>query len=206
MTHLVGIGGIGMSAIARLLLARGEKVSGSDVRRTPLVARLEAEGARVFIGHRALNVEGATRVIVSSAIDGSNPEIARAKELNLPILTRGAMLSELTEGKQTIAVAGTHGKTTTTSMISAVLVAAGLDPTVAIGGEPLDSQSNARLGGGDWFVTESDESDGSFLRLSPRIAVVTNVENDHVKDAAEWKAMLGTFEQFVAKIPKDGLL
>ena len=195
-----------MSAIARLLLARGEQVSGSDVRRTPLVARLEAEGARVFIGHRALNVEGATRVIVSSAIDPSNPEIARAKELNLPIVTRGVMLSELTGGKQTIAVAGTHGKTTTTSMIAAVLVAAGIDPTVAIGGEPLDAETNARLGAGDWFVTESDESDGSFLHLSPRIAVVTNIENDHVKDAAEWKAMLETFERFVAKIPKDGLL
>ncbi len=206
MTHLVGIGGIGMSAIARLLLARGEQVSGSDVRRTPLIARLEAEGARVFIGHRALNVEGAARVVVSSSIDPNNPEIARARELNLPIVTRGVMLSELTEGKQTLAIAGTHGKTTTTSMIAAVLVAAGLDPTVAIGGEPLDAQSNARLGGGDWFVTESDESDGSFLRLSPRIAVLTNIENDHVKDAGEWEAMRASFARFVAKIPPDGLL
>jgi UDP-N-acetylmuramate--alanine ligase len=206
VTHLVGIGGIGMSAIARLLLARGEQVSGSDVRRTPLIARLEAEGARVFIGHRTLNVEGATRVVVSSAIDPNNPEIVRARELNLPIVARGVMLSELTEGKQTLAVAGTHGKTTTTSMIASVLVAAGLDPTVAIGGEPLDAQSNARLGAGNWFVTESDESDGSFLHLSARIAVVTNVENDHVKDAAEWEAMLGTFERFIAKLPADGLL
>lgn len=205
MTHLVGIGGIGMSAIARLLLARGERVSGSDVRRTPLVARLEREGARVSIGHRSINIEGATRIVVSSAIDPRNAEVARAKELGIPIVTRGEMLAELTSKKQTIAVAGTHGKTTTTAMVAAVLVAAELDPTVAIGGQPLDTNTNARLGAGDWFVTESDESDGSFLHLTPRVAVVTNIENDHVKGADEWQAMLGAFERFVAKIPTDGL-
>ena len=206
MTHLVGIGGIGMSAIARLLLARGERVSGSDVRSTPRTVQLEAEGVRVTLGHAAKNIDGATRVVVSSAIDARNPELARAQELGIPILTRGEMLAELTHGKHTIAVAGTHGKTTTTSMIAAVLCGAGLDPTIAIGGEPVDDPINARTGSGEWFVTESDESDGSFLHLTPSIAVVTNIENDHVKDAFEWDAMLGSFERFAAKIRAGGLL
>ena len=206
MTHFVGIGGIGMSALARLLLARGEPVSGSDVKRTPLIARLEAEGARVTIGHRAENVEQATRVIVSSAIDRANPEIARALERRIPVTTRGEMLAELTGGKKTIAVAGTHGKTTTTAMIAAVLSAGGVDPTIAIGGEPVDSGTNAHLGSGAWFVTESDESDGSFLHLQPHVAVVTNVENDHVKGDDEWQTLLDAFARFVAKIPSDGML
>jgi len=195
-----------MSAIARLLLARGEKVTGSDVKLTPLIQSLRGEGASINIGHRAENVAGAKRVIVSSAIDKTNPEVARALELGIPVTKRGAMLAELTAGKKTIAVAGTHGKTTTTAMVAKVLTYGGLDPTVAIGGEPIDSGKNARLGKGEWFITESDESDGSFLYLSPTIAVLTNIENDHIHFENEWQAMLGTFKRFVAKIPADGLL
>ncbi|MGA3036685.1 MAG: UDP-N-acetylmuramate--L-alanine ligase [Vulcanimicrobiaceae bacterium] len=206
MTHLVGIGGIGMSAIARLLLARGEKVTGSDVKGTPLIQKLRNEGAFINIGHRAENVKGATRMVVSSAIDKTNPEYLRAAELGIPVTTRGQMLAELTNGKKTIAVAGTHGKTTTTAMIAKVLTYGGLDPTVAIGGEPIDSGMNARFGKGEWFVTESDESDGSFLYLNPTVAVVTNIENDHIRFESEWQAMLGTFKRFVAKAPSDGLL
>jgi UDP-N-acetylmuramate--alanine ligase len=206
MTHLVGIGGIGMSAIARLLLASGEQVSGSDVGRTALIDRLEAEGAKIAIGHRAENVDGAARVVVSSAVDARNPEIERARALGIPVVKRGEMLAELAAGKKTIAVAGTHGKTTTTAMVAAVLEAAGLDATVAIGGEPIGTGTNARLGRGEWFVTESDESDGSFLCLNPALAIVTNVENDHVADEAGFRALLGAFERFVAKIPADGLL
>ncbi|MBV8601042.1 MAG: UDP-N-acetylmuramate--L-alanine ligase [Candidatus Eremiobacteraeota bacterium] len=206
MIHFIGIGGIGMSALARLLLARGVAVSGSDLRKTPLVERLQSEGARIAIGHRAENVEGAERVVVSSAVDAENPELSRARALNIPIVGRGELLAELTKGKRTIAVAGTHGKTTTTAMIACVLEAAGIDPTVAIGGERLDSLSNARAGNGPWFVTESDESDGSFLRLEPTIAVVTNVENDHVANDEEWERLREDFERFVGKIPIAGLL
>jgi UDP-N-acetylmuramate--alanine ligase len=195
-----------MSAIARLLLARGEKVTGSDVKVTPLIQKLRSEGALINIGHRAENVDGATRVVVSSAIDKKNPEVAHALERHIPLTTRGRMLAELTAGKKTIAVAGTHGKTTTTAMVAKVLTAGGLDPTIAIGGEPIDTGMNAHLGKGEWFVTESDESDGSFLHLNPTIAVVTNIENDHVHFEHEWQAMLGTFKRFVAKIPGDGVL
>jgi UDP-N-acetylmuramate--alanine ligase len=203
--HLVGIGGIGMSAIARLLLASGVAVTGSDVRSTPLIERLQAEGARITIGHRGENVDGAERVVVSSAIDDANPEILRARALSIPIVTRGQMLAELTRGKKTIAIAGTHGKTTTTAMTAAVLEAGGVDPTVAIGGEPVGSSTNARLGRGPWFVTESDESDGSFLYLNPHVAVVTNIENDHVADDEGFRKLQLSFERFVDKVPREGL-
>jgi UDP-N-acetylmuramate--alanine ligase len=206
VTHLIGIGGIGMSAIARLLLARGEEVTGSDVKKTPLIQRLESEGAKITIGHRAKNVEKATRVVVSSAIDRENPEVAHALELKIPVMTRGQMLAELTKGKKTIAIAGTHGKTTTTAMIARVLIAGGFDPSIVIGGEPVDSPMNARHGRSEWFVTESDESDGSFLQLSPAIAVVTNIENDHVRSPDEWEELVRSFQRFVAKLPPDGLL
>ena len=203
--HLVGIGGIGMSAIARILLYRGVHVTGSDVRATPLIERLQAEGAQITIGHRAENVERSERVIVSSAIDKGNPEIVRARELGIPIVTRGEMLADLTRGKKTIAVAGTHGKTTTTAMIGAVLTAGGVDPTVFVGGELLDSNTNVRVGAGPWFVAESDESDGSFLRLDPYVAVITNIENDHVSDDTEFHRLRQSFESFAAKVPSEGL-
>ena len=203
--HLVGVGGIGMSAIARLLLARGARVSGSDVGRSALVADLEAEGVRASIGHRAANLGGDVgTVVVSSAIARDNPEYAAARERGLRVVTRGAMLAELTRGHRLVAVAGTHGKTTTTAMLATVFERAGLDPTVAVGGVRVDTGSNARAGAGRWFVTEADESDGSFLHLDPAIAIVNNIENDHIASDAELPKLLAQFAAFVAKVPAAG--
>jgi UDP-N-acetylmuramate--alanine ligase len=202
--HLVGVGGIGMSAIARLLLARGATVSGSDVRRTPLVASLEEEGVQVAIGHRAENLGGARVVVVSSAIARDNPEFVAALERKLDIVTRGAMLAQLAQGHKLVAVAGTHGKTTTTAMLATIFESAGMDPTVAIGGVRVDTGTNARAGNGIWFVTESDESDGSFLHLNPTIAVINNIENDHVASDAELPQLLAQFAQFANKVPAMG--
>lgn len=202
--HLVGIGGIGMSAIARLLLARGARVSGSDVYRSELVAALESEGATVAIGHRAENVGTPDLVIVSSAIAHDNPEFTAALERGIDIKTRGAMLAELTGSRKTIAIAGTNGKTTTTAMTATILERAGLDPTYAIGGLRVDTGTNAGAGLGAWFVTESDESDGSFLHLQPTIAVVTNVENDHLSSDDEMPRLLEQFATFVQRVPPDG--
>ncbi len=202
--HLVGIGGIGMSAIARLLLARGARVSGSDVARTALIERLEAEGASIAIGHRAENLGNPDLVVVSSAIAHDNPEFVAALERHIDIKTRGAMLAELTGSRKTIAVAGTHGKTTTTAMTALVLESAGLEPTYALGGLRVDTATNAGAGKGAWFVTESDESDGSFLHLQPSIAVVTNVENDHLASDDELPGLLEQFATFVGRVPADG--
>ena len=202
--HLVGVGGIGMSAIARLLLACGANVSGSDVRRTPLVAELEAEGARVAIGHRAENVGDVETVVVSSAIAHDNPEFVEAVDRKLNVITRGAMLAELAKGHKLVAVAGTHGKTTTTAMLATIFEHAGLDPTVAVGGVRVDTKSNARTGKGPWFITESDESDGSFLYLNPTIAVINNIENDHVASDADLPRLLGQFTVFANKVPASG--
>jgi len=202
--HLVGVGGIGMSAIARLLLARGARVSGSDVRRTSLLDELEVEGVHVAIGHRAENLGAADTVVVSSAIAADNPEFVAALERRLTIVTRGAMLAELAQGYKLVAVGGTHGKTTTTAMLAAIFEEAGLDPTVVVGGIRIDTGTNARAGAGTWFVTESDESDGSFLHLSPTIAIVTNVENDHIASDAELPALLEQFVLFVNKVPAQG--
>jgi UDP-N-acetylmuramate--alanine ligase len=202
--HLVGIGGIGMSAIARLLLARGARVSGSDVHRSELIAQLETEGAVVAIGHRAENVGTPDLVIVSSAIAHENPEFVAALERGIDIKTRGAMLAELTGSRKTIAIAGTNGKTTTTAMAATILEYAGVEPTYAIGGLRVDTGTNAGAGAGPWFVTESDESDGSFLHLHPTIAVVTNVENDHLSSDDELPGLLAQFATFVQRVPPDG--
>jgi UDP-N-acetylmuramate--alanine ligase len=202
--HLVGVGGIGMSAIARLLLARGARVSGSDVHRSPLVEQLEAEGIAIAIGHRAANLGAAEVVVVSSAIAHDNPEFVAAVERKLDVVTRGAMLAELARGYKLVAVSGTHGKTTTTAMLATIFETAGLDPTVAVGGLRLETRSNARAGGGAWFITESDESDGSFLCLNPTIAVVNNVENDHIASDDELPRLLEQFIQFVNKVPAAG--
>jgi UDP-N-acetylmuramate--alanine ligase len=193
-----------MSAIARLLLARGERVSGSDVHRSELVAQLEDEGAAVAIGHRAENVGTPDLVIVSSAIAHDNPEFVAAIERGIDIKTRGAMLAELTGSRKTIAIAGTHGKTTTTAMAATILEAAHLEPTYAIGGLRVDTGTNAGSGAGVWFVTESDESDGSFLHLQPTVAVVTNVENDHLSSDDELPGLLAQFATFVQRVPPDG--
>ncbi len=193
-----------MSAIARLLLARGAHVSGSDVYRSELVAKLEAEGAVVAVGHRAENVGTPDLVVVSSAIAHENPEFVAALERGIDIKTRGAMLAELTGSRKTIAIAGTHGKTTTTAMAATILEHAGIEPTYAMGGLRVDTGTNAAAGTGVWFVTESDESDGSFLHLQPTIAVVTNVENDHLSSDDELAGLLEQFATFVQRVPPDG--
>jgi UDP-N-acetylmuramate--alanine ligase len=203
--HFVGIGGSGMSALARIFLARGTHVTGSDVRATPLVEQLRAEGIDVAIGHRAENVGDATLVVASSAIAAENPELAAARARGTRVLGRGEMLAELIADRKAIAIAGTHGKTTTTAMIAGILETAGLDPGVMVGGIRIDDESNARPGSGPWFVTESDESDGSFLYLHPTIAVVTNIENDHVADDDAMARLIGQFETFVSHVPADGV-
>ena len=203
--HFVGIGGIGMSAIARILLARGESVSGSDVKETDLIARLREEGARVTIGHDAANVEHASTVIVSSAIDRRNPEYVAAQRANVPLLHRGEMLAQLMSGKRGIAICGTHGKTTTTAMIHAVLRAGAIDASLVLGGIDGALGTNARDGSSPWFVTEADESDGSFALLSPETAVLNNIENDHLASDDELPQLVAAFEAFLRKLPDAGV-
>ncbi|TAM89283.1 UDP-N-acetylmuramate--L-alanine ligase, partial [bacterium] len=203
--HFVGIGGIGMSALARLLIAQGVAVSGSDLNASPRLRQLRELGARVAVGHRAENVEGVRRVIVSSAIPMENPEVRAARERSIPIVTRGVLLAEMMEGRCGIAVSGTHGKTTTTTMVAAVMEAGGLDPTVLVGGEIVGRGVNAKLGGGRYLVAESDESDGSFLELRPCIAVVTNIENDHLAHYGTFEALCDAFRRFTELLPHDGL-
>ncbi len=191
--HFVGIGGIGMSAIARILLARGQRVSGSDVKETTLTTRLREEGADVRIGHDAAHVENAHTVIVSSAIDRRNPEYVAAQRRNLPLLHRGEMLAELLRNRSGIAICGTHGKTTTTAMVAAVLRAGELDASLVLGGIDGSLGTNAYDGRSPWFVTEADESDGSFAILDPKIAVLTNIENDHLQSDDELPQLVRAF-------------
>lgn len=203
--HFVGIGGIGMSAIARILRARGESVSGSDLSVTPLVDELRAEGIRVSIGHSARNVREADVVVVSSAIDRRNPESLAAARRGIPLLHRGEMLARLIAGQRGIAICGTHGKTTTTAMTHAVLRAGGIDAGLVLGGIDVTLASNAHGGTSSWFVTEADESDGSFALLEPAMAVVTNIENDHLSSDDELPGLARAFAEFLAKLPDDGL-
>jgi len=204
--HFIGISGIGMSALARVLLQRGYTVTGSSDRRTDLTERLVAEGALVHVGHAAAHLGGAGTVVVSTAIAPGNPELAAARERGLEVVHRGALLARLMHERRGIAIAGTHGKTTTTAMVARVLEAGGLDPTVIVGGERIDTLTNARDGAGAWLVSEADESDGSFLDLRPEIAVVTNVENDHIDSDAELPRLIEAFERFVASVPPHGLV
>jgi UDP-N-acetylmuramate--alanine ligase len=203
--HFVGIGGIGMSAIARILLARGARVSGSDLNGSPLLDELRAEGAQITIGHDAGNVRGVDAVIVSSAIDRRNPECAAARRTGIPILHRGEMLSRLLTDRRGIAVCGTHGKTTTTAMTYAVLRHGGVDASLALGGIDVALGTNAREGVSPWFLTEADESDGSFALLEPSIAIVTNIENDHLTSDDELPGLARAFAEFLGKLPGDGL-
>jgi len=203
--HLIGVGGIGMSAIARILLARGETVSGSDVTVTPLIEQLRQEGVRIAIGHDARNVGAAHTVVVSSAIDRRNPEYAAAARRGIPLLHRGEMLARLLQGRRGIAVCGTHGKTTTTAMIHAVLRSGGIDAGLVLGGIDGALDTNAHDGTSEWFVTEADESDGSFALLDPEIAIVTNIENDHVTSDDELPGLVRAFGEFLGKLPDDGL-
>ena len=203
--HFVGVSGIGMSALARVLAMRGVAVSGCSDRATELTDRLEQEGIAVAIGHAAEHVRDARTLVVSSAVSADNPEVLAARERGIPVLRRGGLLAALVAEARGIAVAGTHGKTTTTAMLAAVLAGGGLDPTVVVGGELVAGATNARCGAGPWFVAESDESDGSFLELRPQIAVVTNVENDHVGSDVEFAALVRSFERFLAEIPASGV-
>ena len=202
--HFVGIGGAGMSAIAKVLLEQGASVSGSDLKRTPLATRLEAMGAALHIGHDPALVEGCTSVVVSAAIPETNPEVARARALGIEIVRRGEALARVLEGRRAIVVAGTHGKTTTTSMIVTILRRAGRDPTYLVGGELNDAGTNARLGRDGLAVAESDESDGSFLLLRPHVAVVTNVEADHLDHWGSLDAIRAAFARWVAGTAPGG--
>lgn len=195
--HFVGIGGAGMSAIAKVLIERGFEVSGSDLKPSRASAMLEAIGAKVSIGHDGSLVEGMDAVVVSSAIAPANPEYKRAQELGISVVPRGEALAAILNDARSIVVSGTHGKTTTTSMIATVLRSAGLDPTYLIGAGLNDAGTNARSGGGDLVVAESDESDGSFLLLRPYIAVVTNIEMDHVDHWASIEELRRAFADFV---------
>ncbi len=203
--HFVGIGGIGMSGIAEVLLNLGYQVSGSDTKETEVTRRLQSLGAKVSYGHRRENLKEADVVVTSSAIRKGNPEVEAAEERLIPVIPRAEMLAELMRMKIGIAIAGTHGKTTTTSLISTVLAAGGLDPTVVIGGRLNSIGSNARLGQGEYLVAEADESDGSFLKLMPTIAVVTNIDPEHLDYYKGIDEIKETFLSFLDKIPFFGL-
>ncbi|RJQ66299.1 MAG: UDP-N-acetylmuramate--L-alanine ligase [Desulfobacteraceae bacterium] len=203
--HFVGIGGIGMSGIAELLLNLNYKVSGSDLKRSDITDRLQRLGGRVYEGHAAEQIAGADVVVVSSAIDPANPEVQAAVAAALPVIPRAEMLAELMRLKYSIAVAGAHGKTSTTSLVASVLAAGGLDPTVVIGGKLKSIGSNAVLGKGDYIVAEADESDGSFLKYSPAIAVVTNIDREHLDFYKDLDAIQQVFLDFIHRIPFYGL-
>jgi UDP-N-acetylmuramate--alanine ligase len=202
--HFVGIGGIGMSGIAEVMHNLGYQVQGSDIAEGPSVERLRARGITVHIGHAAENVAGAAVVVTSSAVRRSNPEVVAALEARIPVVRRAEMLAELMRLKSTIAVAGTHGKTTTTSMIATLLDAGGIDPTVINGGIIEQYGSNARLGDSDWMVVEADESDGSFLRLDGTIAVVTNIDPEHLDHYGDFDGVKRAFVEFIHNVPFYG--
>lgn len=204
--HFIGIGGTGMSGIAKILINMGYKISGSDLKASDALFRLKDAGAHVFVGHNAPNVEGADMVVISSAIPKTNPEYVRAIELGIPVMHRADMLSLLMLSKKGIAITGAHGKTTTTSMISLIMEKSGLDPTVVIGGELNDIGGNATLGTGEYLVAEADESDGSFMKLSPYAAVLTNIENDHMDYYKDMVSMKNAFKKFVSNVKNEGFI
>jgi UDP-N-acetylmuramate--alanine ligase len=204
--HFIGIGGAGLSGIARIMLARGITVSGSDARESATLAALTALGATCHVGHDAANVVGADTVVVSTAVREDNPEVLAARELGLRLLPRSAALSAVMAGRRVIAVAGTHGKTTTTSLLTVALQHCGADPSFAIGGELNESGSNAHDGTGELFVAEADESDGAFLVYSPYAAVVTNVEADHLDNYGTVEAYRAAFESFHGNIDRAGFM
>jgi len=203
--HFIGVGGIGMSGLAEILRTLEFDVSGSDLREGENTRALARLGVRIDVGHLAGNVEQADVVVYSSAIDNQNPEIVRARELGVPVISRAEMLAELMRVKYAIAIAGSHGKTTTTSLVATILREAGFDPTVVVGGRMAALGSNARLGAGDLLVAEADESDGSFLRLTPTIAVVTNIDPEHLDFYGSHDALKEAFVQFTEKVPFYGL-
>ncbi len=202
--HFIGIGGIGMSGIAEILINMGYEVSGSDLRESEQTLRLTALGAKIFIGHYPSNIEDCNVVVTSSAIDLSNPEIIEARKRRIPIIHRSEMLAELVRLKHGIGVAGTHGKTTTSSMLASVLSDGGINPTSVIGGKVLNFESNARVGEGDYIVFEADESDGTFLNLLPSIAIVTNIDADHMDHYKYFEGLKDAFLTYVNNIPFYG--
>lgn len=206
-TYFIGIGGAGMSGLAHVMLDRGDAVAGSDLSESDTTARLAGKGARVYIGHDAAHIkrEAPDVVVISSAVPADNPELQYAKSVGIPVISRAEMLARLMDGCKGIAVAGTHGKTTVTSMIALVLERGGVDPTIVVGGEVNDIGSNAKAGNGPYFVAEADESDRSFLHLSPTMAVVTNIEADHLENYADIDDIIGAFRTFLSKLPADGL-
>ena len=203
--HFVGIGGSGMSGIAEVLLTQGYKVSGSDVASSATTRRLTDLGAQIAVGHAAKNVSAADVVVISTAVAADNPEIVAAREANIPVVPRALMLGELMRLKQGIAVAGTHGKTTTTSLIASVLAEGGLDPTFVIGGRLISADANARLGSGEFLVAEADESDASFLVLQPVLAVITNIDADHMETYDhDFGRLKEAFINFAQRLPFYG--
>jgi UDP-N-acetylmuramate--alanine ligase len=203
--HFVGVGGIGMSGLAEILRSLDFDVSGSDLKGSDVTKRLESLGVRVDVGHRADNVRDADVVVISSAVRADNPEVLEARVRQIPVIARAEMLAELMRVKHGVAIAGSHGKTTTTSLVATVLRAAGLDPTVVVGGKVNALGSNARLGQGDLLVAEADESDGSFLRLTPTLAVVTNIDPEHLDHYGTFEKLQEAFVSFVERIPFYGL-
>src|SRR3954470_10627553 len=202
--HFVGIGGGGVSGIAELLANLGFDVSGSDLRRSEAAARLQALGVTFREGHRAENIGDAEVVVFSSAVRPSNPEVAEAHRRGIPVIPRAEMLAELMRLRYAVAVAGAHGKTTTTSMIALALERAGLDPTAVIGGRLSAFGGNARLGRGELMVVEADESDRSFLKLSPSVAVITNIDREHMESYGDWVTLQQAFADFANKVPFYG--
>ena len=204
--HFVGIGGSGMSGIAEVMLSLGYAVQGSDLKASKQTARLERQGAKLFIGHAADNIRDADAVVVSSAVDDSNPEVMAARERLMPVVQRAEMLAELMRFRYSIAVAGTHGKTTTTSLVASVLAEGGLDPTFVIGGRLKSADANARLGQGDYLVAEADESDASFVHLKPMLAIVTNIDADHMSTYdGDLDKLRAGFVEFLHNLPFYGL-
>lgn len=204
--HFIGIGGVGMSGIAEVLVTLGYQVSGSDQSDSAATRRLLTLGATVMQGHAPEHIAGADVVVVSSAIKADNPELLAARAEQIPVVPRAEMLAELMRFKRGIAIAGTHGKTTTTSLVASVLSEGGLDPTFVIGGQLLSAGANARLGGGQWLVAEADESDGSFLRLNPLVAVVTNIDADHLENyGGDFNRVKAAFSEFLHRLPFYGL-
>ena len=203
--HFVGIGGAGMSGIAEVLLNLGYRISGSDVAAGPATRRLDALGATVTLGHDAANIDGADCVVTSTAVRSDNPEVIAARNRRVPVVPRAMMLAELMKLKHGVAIAGTHGKTTTTSLVASVLAAGGLDPTFVIGGRLISAGANARLGTGEYIVVEADESDGSFLNLAPMIAVITNIDADHMETYGhDFARLRQAFVEFTQRLPFYG--
>lgn len=205
--HFIGVGGIGMSGLAELLKTMGAKVSGSDIAQSPMTDRLASLGIQIFIGHKSENVVNPDVVVYSSAVPVHNPEMQVAKERRIPTIARAEVLAEVMRLKRGIAVAGTHGKTTTTSMTASVFVSGKLDPTIVVGGRlALIGSSTSKLGAGEWLIAEADESDGSFRKLSPEIGIITNIDNDHLEHYGSMRSLEQAFLEFAEKVPFFGHL